>query len=1122
MGDCQPDAKEEKGSMVKRIFSERPDASARCARHVLAMWLGLSLAAMGFSADAAEYFVNKQGNDGNHGQNKDKAFATIQKGLDAIRTGDTLTIGPGEYFEHVTRTDLGGPDADTVIRSEVPGMAILHGDVPAPALRKLDGYRFVYAADLPSEPEAQAVLELDTLKVFRRSPSVAELEFSPGCFFHDRAAGRLYVSTADMAPPGKRSYTLCVSTNSGIELTRPRRVRLEGLALIGFKERGILMIEPDACVITDCRACFNARGGIHVQEDYWRGKTGGNVIERCVAWANGGVGLMVNQPRRDTIRDSTSFLNEGIGLEMYNGNSSRLENSLSWGNGQDFLLKQGAITSVHQIERCVMPGLWGHETHSDFVLHAIAGRINGNAGRRFFKNSVILDDVKSLNRDSEFADPKNHDYRLQATSRFRGAGADGTDLGPFSFETNIFYVATNGDDRADGLSASHAWASPSRAASGLRPGDTLYVVPGRYEGALRLTVGKPAGGMIFIRGRGTGLVELAGDVRLENCHNLTFERLRFTGPVTASGGGNIVFEQCAFGSSDPLYARGVEGLRLVQSAFSGRGQAQVSLSGCVKAFLAGNLFENSVGTAVSADQPESVLYADHNGYWEPSKAWRLDGREVALARLPGGMERYGAALKAGGMAFAGNGLYRRPAGNYSADPGECARVAGPFVHSIGTASADIEWFASRSVVRKEWDQPNAKVEIAWGKTAECSESKMVDTDCFGSFSLVGLEPSTLYYVKLRKVMPASKLRERTSLEWNREALSFTTLKRAPAPATYYVSPKGEDKNTGLEPGLALRTLNRAAALVRPGDTVRIGGGVYRERLCVRATGTAERPITFAAVPGERVELNGDRKALNCLLLSLYKSHLRFDGLHLLSISSVTPWDGGAIRLFGGQDIRLTRIFFDGRPGYSPTFLYAAGVRDLLVRNCVSIHSGGFSPRIMACPSFRMENSLNIHNLIGGMYLDKPRDGKYVLRNNIFTDCQENKIHVGIGPLASSERMLLANNAWFLRPNRQYQGDEGTVTARVSMADFKVMVARDNGLLGDPRFAVLYRNGADPDSGIGKGFTVEHLIGEDAAYSNLTFRDLFATNPEFVKKEIGLNPRDFDDYYAAPASAAEPK
>lgn len=70
---------------------------------------------------AADHFVSKHGNDGNNGAARDTAFATIQKGVNMLQPGDTLTIGPGEYFESVKRTDLGSEDKDTIIRAEIPG-----------------------------------------------------------------------------------------------------------------------------------------------------------------------------------------------------------------------------------------------------------------------------------------------------------------------------------------------------------------------------------------------------------------------------------------------------------------------------------------------------------------------------------------------------------------------------------------------------------------------------------------------------------------------------------------------------------------------------------------------------------------------------------------------------------------------------------------------------------------------------------------------------------------------------------------------------------------------------------------------------------------------------------------
>ena len=63
--------------------------------------------------------VPTAGDDGQDGRSPSRAFATIQRGVDALKPGDRLTVAPGEYFGSVRRVGLGGPDADTVIRAEL-------------------------------------------------------------------------------------------------------------------------------------------------------------------------------------------------------------------------------------------------------------------------------------------------------------------------------------------------------------------------------------------------------------------------------------------------------------------------------------------------------------------------------------------------------------------------------------------------------------------------------------------------------------------------------------------------------------------------------------------------------------------------------------------------------------------------------------------------------------------------------------------------------------------------------------------------------------------------------------------------------------------------------------------
>ncbi|MEH0935788.1 right-handed parallel beta-helix repeat-containing protein [Micromonospora psammae] len=80
----------------------------------------------------------------------------------------------------------------------------------------------------------------------------------------------------------------------------------------------------------------------------------------------------------------------------------------------------------------------------------------------------------------------------------------------------------------------------------------------------------------------------------------------------------------------------------------------------------------------------------------------------------------------------------------------------------------------------------------------------------------------------------------------------------------YVSGRGRDSNNGLSRATPVRTLQRAADMTRPGDTVLVGDGEYTSPenwnvLNITRPGTPDRWITYAAYPGERPVVRPMRK-----------------------------------------------------------------------------------------------------------------------------------------------------------------------------------------------------------------------------------------------------------------------
>jgi hypothetical protein len=78
------------------------------------------------------------------------------------------------------------------------------------------------------------------------------------------------------------------------------------------------------------------------------------------------------------------------------------------------------------------------------------------------------------------------------------------------------------------------------------------------------------------------------------------------------------------------------------------------------------------------------------------------------------------------------------------------------------------------------------------------------------------------------------------------------------PRTYVVAqrhPAASDGNPGT-PAEPFKTISRAARTVKPGDTVLIDDGVYRESVAVKAGGREQAPVVFQAAPMASVVVTG--------------------------------------------------------------------------------------------------------------------------------------------------------------------------------------------------------------------------------------------------------------------------
>lgn len=98
-------------------------------------------------------------------------------------------------------------------------------------------------------------------------------------------------------------------------------------------------------------------------------------------------------------------------------------------------------------------------------------------------------------------------------------------------------------------------------------------------------------------------------------------------------------------------------------------------------------------------------------------------------------------------------------------------------------------------------------------------------------------------------------------------------------AVYYVAPWGSDANTGIEAS-PWRTIQHAAGVLRPGETVFVRGGIYKENITIKSFSDSGDYVTFQAYPGETPVISGAESRSSSLVQFYGASHVIFDGFEL--------------------------------------------------------------------------------------------------------------------------------------------------------------------------------------------------------------------------------------------------
>jgi hypothetical protein len=122
--------------------------------------------------------------------------------------------------------------------------------------------------------------------------------------------------------------------------------------------------------------------------------------------------------------------------------------------------------------------------------------------------------------------------------------------------------------------------------------------------------------------------------------------------------------------------------------------------------------------------------------------------------------------------------------------------------------------------------------------------------------------------------------------------------------TYYVTVSGDDDNPGTKTA-PFATIQKATELAGAGDTILVGGGLYKGQVILGHSGEPENPIVLKNAPGERPVLDGQRRGR-----ILLQSHLGWQkAIGWITVEGFevkNGWDG--IKFYNAHHIVLRGNF----------------------------------------------------------------------------------------------------------------------------------------------------------------------------------------------------------------------
>ena len=877
------------------------------------------------------YYVSLKGDDKSDGLSWGTAWRHVHHGARRLTAGDTLLIGQGEYAQtgiaiNTRSPQVGEPGRPIRIMAAPRSRVVLTSARPVVSFRAAPDHKHVWVAEV-GRRAFPYVWEADTTIMLQQAGALAKVAELPATFWHDRKSRKLYVRFSDSRGPEAHGGVYLYGWWPVIRI-HGSYVHLKGLTIKHGRE-GILM-RTNPTPKADAKgksAPTRPKGGDH------------NTIEDCRVYSCYGTGILLcngaswclvknnvalrNGVRSDmVVMQSTDNLTLGNrfypatptmrtrpiqrGYGAYNnyhgwvgrgarnhviGNVLRSHLSVLWKPPCPGTVFQGNIAPDGLYWEWPVSASMAKDGRMIFRSNVLApggrwgeGRTGGPGGtagdwadpdRAFLNNFAAKTDSKEL-RAARFADPAWEDYRLQSDSPLIGKGLGGANRGAFPRQRGrIFYVGPKGNDDSAGTSERLALRTLAKASSGLRAGDTLYVMAGKYDQPLTIKASGAAERPIRVRAYGKQRVELPGAV-VAGAHT-SLEGLIVAG---AAGDGvlvtapNVTLNRCVIRGNRGagVRARKAPGLTLRHCTVLDS-RAGLTLEASPRAEVRDSIFAGARTAPVKLSADSRPGYAaSHNCHFGPG------------AKVPPG--EFGSVVADPKFVDPKKGDWRlqwdSPAAHlaaFAAASGAAEEVVPRAVRfenlRVVTPAPDCAAVLWRTPV--DDSTPRVLCRLKGSRKWVRGFSKQQGTR--HAIGLTGLRPGREYEVV------ASVLGRRGGSGQSAPIVFRTPAKPSP-PRTFHVSPTGDDDADGRSPETAWRSIRRACGEATAGDTVLAAPGVYTDPIIPLFPGLPGRRLVLKSPkPGEAVI---DGMNATAPLVRLTRIHdITVDGFRFINV----PRDG---------------------------------------------------------------------------------------------------------------------------------------------------------------------------------------------------------------------------------------